>query len=449
MTRSVAAVSDVSERQVTDLAEQALGEAKRLGATAAESAVSRGQGMSVTVRLGEVETVEHNRDKSLVVSVYFGHRSGSASTSDFGAAAVADTVRAACSIAKYTAEDSYNGLADQERLATHIPDLDLYHPWNLDLEAAISQARTCEDCARAADSRITNSEGASVSSHEALDVYANSLGFLGSVATTRHSISCAVVSSDANGMQRDYWYSAARDAGDLEAAEQVGATAAERTLRRLGARQISTREAPVIYEAPVASSLASHFVGAIRGTSLYRKASFLLDQLGQPVFSEHVHIHEQPHLPKAIGSAPFDSEGVATEARDLVSDGVLRSYVLDSYSARKLGMQTTGNAGGVHNLTVDHGQHDLAALLRLMDTGLLVTELIGYGVNILTGDYSRGAAGFWVEGGEIRYPVEQITVAGNLKQIFGGIQEIGSDVDLRGNTRTGSILIEQMTIAGA
>ncbi|MDH3688128.1 MAG: metalloprotease PmbA [Gammaproteobacteria bacterium] len=449
MSNTIKSVSDQSEQQLTDLVEQALAQAKQQGASSVETAVSRSQGMSVTVRLGEVETVEHNRDKSLVVSVYFGHKSGSASTSDFTPAAVTDTVRAACTIAKFTAEDPYNGLADREHLATDIPELDLYYPWPLDMDEAITLARRCEDTARGTDSRITNSEGASVSSHEALEVYANSHGFMGSVASTRHGLSCAVIGVEDNGMQRDYWYSAARDAAQLDSPEEVGRVAAERTVRRLNARKISTRSSPVVFEAPVAASLLSHLTAAIRGASLYRKASFLLDHLGKQVFADHVRIHEQPHLRKALGSAPFDNEGVATKARDLVSDGILRGYVLDSYSARKLGMETTGNSGGVHNLTADSGTYDFEGLLRQMGTGLLVTELIGYGVNMVTGDYSRGAAGFWVEHGEICYPVEEITVAGNLKEMFRGITEFGTDVDLRRSTRTGSILVDHMTVAGA
>ncbi len=436
-------------RQLTEVARRALDEATGRGATEADAAVSRSQGFSVTVRLGDVETVEYNRDKNLVVNVYFGHRSGSASTSDFSPRAVADTVRAACSIAKYTAEDECAGLADRDRLATEIPELDLEHPWELALDDAIDLARECEHRAREVDPRITNSEGATISTHGGTEAYANTHGFEGLVSGTRHSVSCAVIGEQDGLMQRDFWYSATRDPAELESPRHVGDAAARRTLRRLGARQITTREAPVLFEAPVAASLLSHFSAAARGSSLYRKASFLLDQLGQPVFPAFVRIHEQPHLPKAVGSAPYDNEGVATVNRDLVTDGVLQSYVLDSYSARKLGMQTTGNAGGLRNLTIESGGLDLAGLLKEMDTGLLVTELIGFGVNVVTGDYSRGAAGFWVEHGEIQYPVEEITIAGNLKDMFQRIAEVGNDVDTRGNIRSGSILLENLTIAGA
>lgn len=434
--------------QLEGLVRQILDEAKAQGATAAEANVDIAEGLSVNVRLGEVETVEHTRDKGLSVTVYFGKRSGSASTSDFGAGAIRDTVHAACTIAKYTAEDPFAGLADPERLARTIPDLDLHYPWTIDVEGAIELARRCEDAARATDARITNSEGASVSTHTGFDVYGNSDGFLGSVPASRHSLSCAVIGQDAQGMQRDYWYSVARDPAELEAIESVGRRAAERTLRRLSSRKLKTCQAPVLFEAPIATSLLSHLVNAIRGGNLYRRSSFLVDHLGKQIFAPHVHIHEQPHLRKALGSAPFDNEGVATNARDVVREGILQGYVLDSYAARKLGMTTTGNAGGVHNLTIEPGSRDLGALIKDIGTGLLVTELIGFGVNVVTGDYSRGAAGFWIENGEIQYPVDEITIAGNLKDMFRDLAAVGSDVDTRGNIRTGSILIENLTIAG-
>ncbi|MFC1664567.1 metalloprotease PmbA [Pseudomonadota bacterium] len=441
--------SDQGVQQLSDISEQMLSEAKKAGADAAECAVSRSQGLSVTVRLGEVETVEHNRDKSLVISVYFGQRTGSASTSDFTSEAIKDTVRSACTIARYTAEDPFGGLADADKMAKEIPDLDLYYPWNPTMDEAIELAKRCEAAALGEDKRIVNSEGATVGSHEGVEFYANTHGFVGRSVATRHSNSCAVVGKEDSSMQRDYWYSSARDAADLDDVESVGKLAAKRTLRRLGARKMSTRRAPVVYEATVASSLLSHFIGAIRGGNLYRKTSFLLDHIDKQVFSDFIHIHEQPHLRKAMGSSAFDNEGVATQARDLVSAGVLQGYVLDSYSARKLGMETTGNAGGVHNLCIDSGKFDLAGLLAHMDTGLLLTELIGFGVNNVTGDYSRGAVGFWVENGEIQYPVEEITIAGNLRNMFTHILEVGTDVDTRGNIRSGSILVEDLTIAGA
>ena len=444
------AVADKESRKLlAAVVEQVLAEAKKSGATAAEAGVNISQGLSVTVRLGEVETVEHTRDKGMGVTVYFGQRTGSASTTDFSAKALRETVRAASTIAKFTADDDCAGLADPERLAKNIPDLDLYHPWNPGTDRAIELARAAVAAARAVDKRIANSEGGSLSSHEGLEVYGNSNGFLGTVAATRHNLSVSVIAQDEAGMQRDYWYTVARDAKNLESPEAVGQTAARRSLWRLGSRKLSTRQCPVLYEAPLATSLLSHFIGAVRGTSLYRQASFLLDALGKPVFSDFVRIHEQPHLKGAQGSAAFDSEGVATQARDLIRDGILQGYVLDSYSARKLKLPTTGNAGGVHNLTIDPGKEDLAALMKRMNTGLLVTELIGFGVNTITGDYSRGAAGFWIENGEIQYPVEEITVAGNLKDMFRHIAAVGSDVDTRGNIRSGSILIENMTVAGS
>jgi PmbA protein len=317
------------------------------------------------------------------------------------------------------------------------------------VEEVIEMARTCEEAARTADTRIVNSEGASVTTHEEFDVYGNSHGFFGAVPATRHSLSVSVIGQDESGMQRDYWWTTSRLREALESSADVGREAARRTGRRLSARKLSTRRCPVLYEAPLAASLLSHFVSAVRGGALYRHASFLLDHLGKQVFAPGIHLHEQPHLKRGLGSTAFDSEGVATQARDLVHDGVLQGYVLDSYSARKLGMETTGNAGGVHNLTLTPGNRDLPALIKEMNTGLVVTELIGFGVNNVTGDYSRGAAGFWVENGEIQYPVEEITIAGNLKEMFRGIVAVGSDVDLRSSTRTGSILIESMTLAGS
>ncbi len=447
---AVTAASDVksSRAQLEILVRLALAEAKAAGATQAEASANLSQGISLSVRLGEVETVEHTRDKGLGVTVHVGRRSGSASTTDFSEQAIRETVRAACTIARFTAEDDCAGLADPERLARQFPDLDLYHPWQPGMDAFIERARLAEAAALSLDKRIGNSEGGSISSHEGIEVYGNSHGFLGQQAGTRHSLSVSVIAQDDAGMQRDYWYSSDRRAARLESPASIGRTAAQRALRRLSARQLGTRQCPVLFEAPVAASLLSHLVSAVRGGNLYRRASFLLDSLGQSVFAPWVRIHEQPHLPGATGSAAFDAEGVATAARDLVRDGVLQGYVLDSYSGRKLGLPTTGNAGGVHNLTLDPNAGNLADLCRQMGQGLLVTELIGFGINGVTGDYSRGAAGFWVEGGEVQYPVEEITIAGNLKDMFRGLVAAGSDVDTRGNLRAGSILIDRMTVAG-
>ncbi|MGI8740234.1 MAG: metalloprotease PmbA [Gammaproteobacteria bacterium] len=431
------------------LAAQALEEAKHQGASSVEVDVSVDSGLSVTARMGDVETLEHHKDQGLGVTIYLGTRKGSSSTSDLRPEVMRETVEAACRIARYTAEDECAGLADPDLISRDYPDLDLDHPWELTPEQAVELAIACEAAARAVDRRISNSEGASVSRLRGMSVYGNSHGFIGGYRGTRHSLSCAVIGQQNGHMQRDYWYTVARESALLDSAQTVGRIAAERTLRRLDSRQLSTRQVPVIFEASVARSLLGHFISAISGGALYRKASFLLDQVGKPVFPEFVHIHEQPHLKGAMGSAPFDNEGVATKSRDLISGGVLQGYVLASYSARRLGLQSTGNAGGVHNLIIEPGAHDLPGLMAEMGDGLLVTELIGHGVNPVTGDYSRGATGFWIENGEIQYPVEEITIAGNLQEMFKHIQAVGNDMDKRGNIRSGSILIERMTIAGA
>ena len=425
-----------------------LAEASAQGATVAEAAVNFSTALSVTVRLGEVETLEHHRSRGLGVTVYLEQRKGSASTSDWSPEAIRETVRSACDIARYTAADPCAGLADPERLAREIPDLALYHPWALGVEQAIEIARSCEAAALGHDARIRNSEGGSVATQEGCLVYGNSHGFCGGYSSTRHSLSCSVIAQDDSGMQRDYWYTVDRRQSVLEPAAAVGRQAAERALQRLDSRRLSTREAPVLFTPELARGVIGHFIGAIRGGALYRKSSFLLDSLGQRLFPDFLTIREEPHLLGALGSTPFDAEGVAPLERDLVSNGVLQGYVLDSYSARRLGMQTTGNAGGVHNVTVEPGPLDFAGLLKQLDTGLVVTHLMGHGINLVTGDYSRGAAGFWVENGEIQYPVEEITIAGNLKAMFLGIAAVGNDLDLRGNIRCGSLLIERMMIAG-
>lgn len=437
-----------SQADLDGLVEHILKEARTRGASQAEAGASIESGLTLTVRMGEVETLEYQRDRGLGVTVYFGTRKGSASSSDLSPAAIAETVRAACSIARYTAEDSCAGLADAALMAKDIPDLGLCHPWALEPEDAIAIAKKCEDTARGFDKRIRNSEGATVTSHQGLRVYGNTHGFVGGYASTSHSIACAVVGRDDNGMQRDYWYTTARDATQLESAEAVGRRAAERTLARLGARKLSTRQAPVLFTPDVARGLIGHFLGAIRGGAQYREASFLLHAAGEKLFPDFLRLSERPYIPGALGSAAFDSEGVATRDRELVDGGVLQHYLLDSYSARKLGLQTTGHAGGVHNLIVEPGELDFTGLLKLMHTGLVVTELMGQGVNGVTGDYSRGAAGFWLEKGEIVYPVEEVTIAGNLRAMYRDVAAVGKDVDLRGSVRTGSILMGPMTIAG-
>ena len=436
------------DAQLREAVELALSEATKKGASAAEAAASLSQGLMVNVRKGELETVEHTRDHGLVVSVYFDQRIGSASTSDYSAPAVQETVQAACSIARFTEEDSCHGLADPERLAKDLVDLNLYHPWRPTVDDARDLALECEAKALSTDDRISNSEGASVDTHEGCEVYGNTHGFLGHTRKSRQGISCSVIGGENEAMQRDYWYSAARQVNDLDSVTEVGEKAATRTVRRLDARRVPTCQVPVIYEAPVASSLLSHFISAVSGGALYRKASFLLDHLGEQIFPDFVRIHEQPLLMGAMGSAAFDSEGVATEARDIVNDGILQGYVLGSYSARRLQMETTGNAGGVHNLTIDSGDQNLEQMIKSVDKGFLITELIGFGINSVTGDYSRGASGLWIENGEIVYPVEEVTVAGNLKDIFRNIVSVGNDVDVRRSTRCGSILVDGLTIAG-
>lgn len=423
--------------------------AKQGGATACETNVSDGFGQAVTVRQSAVETIEYNRDKGLSVTVYIGQKRGNASTSDFSPQAISDTVAAALSIARYTAEDDCAGLADAELLAHTYPQLDLYCPWELSVEAAIELAKNCEQAAYAADKHITNSEGATISVSESQFIYANSLGFMGGYPLSRHSISCAMIAEQGDSKQRDYWYSVARDAADLETAESIGQKAGARSAARLGARKIATCETAVLFEAPIASSLIGHFASAVSGGSLYRKSSFLLDSIGQQVFTPDIQIRELPHMHKGLASGAFDDDGVATIERKVVENGIVQGYFLSSYSARKLGMRTTGNAGGTHNLIMQNATPmDFNALLKKMGTGLLVTELLGHGINAVTGDYSRGASGFWVENGELAYPVEEITIAGNLREIFRGIMAIGNDVVVRGSKQCGSVLIDHMTVAG-
>jgi PmbA protein len=446
--RSAGAALAHEEAQLREIAADVLQYARAQGASAAEAEVSEGVGQTVTVRCGEVETIEYNRDKGIGVSVYFGKRRGHASTSDFSSQAVRATVDAAVSIARFTASDDYAGLADEALLAREIPDLDLFHPWNLLVEDAIEMAQTCESAAFDVSKKIDNSEGATVSSQHSHFAYGNSLGFLSGYPSSQHWISCAVIAGKGDAMQRDDWYSSARDASRLDAPALIGRTAGERAVRRLGAKKISTMQVPVLFEAPVAASLIGHFVSAVSGGSLYRKSSFLLDSLGKEIFAPWIRITEDPHIRGAMASGPFDEEGVATKQRSVVEGGVVQGYFLGSYSARKLGMQTTGNAGGCHNLLLADSGEDFAALLRKMGRGLLVTELMGQGINMVTGDYSRGAAGFWVENGEITHAVEEITIAGNLKDIFRGIIGAGTDVLSRGSKHCGSILIDRMTVAG-
>jgi len=431
------------------LAVDAVRVARKLGADQAEAGASFEEGLSVTVRLGELESVERQRDRGLAVTVYCENRKGSASTADFAARSVEETVRKALSIARFTAADNFAGLADPERMAYGYPDLDLYHPWDIDVVAAEALAAETEAAARDFDARITNSEGATLSSGVAAQAYANSHGFAGGYLTSSHSLSCSVVAEQAGALERDYWFTFARDSGGLQEPAAVGRTAAERAVRRLGAKQIATCRLPVIYPPHLARGVIGHLIAAIRGTSQYREATFLLGALGKKVLADVVDIDERPQLPGAVGSAPYDNEGVATQSRKLVDKGVLEGYVLSSYSARRLGLATTGNAGGVHNLIVTPTVDRLDTLLTAHPRCFLVGELLGQGVNIVTGDYSRGAAGFIVEHGQIVEPVHEVTIAGNLRELLQRIEAVGPDVDYRGTVRCGSLLVEAMTIAGA
>lgn len=422
--------------------------AKTKAVTAVEVAASEDNGLATTVRLNEVDTVEFNQDMGIGITVYYDKQRGSASTSDLSKPALVAAVEAACDIAKVTGKDECYGLPEKERLAFDYPDIPLYFPHPIEAQQAIELARECEQLALQADKRITNSEGASFARYESHRAYANSQGFVGSYSTTRFNLSCVLVAGNQQQMQRDYDYTTARDFNDLESPNNVATEAVRRTVSRLDAQKISTRKTPVIFSAEVASSLLGSFVSASSGGNLYRKSSFLLDKLGRKIMPDFINIYEMPHLPKGLASVPFDSEGCTTTQQHFVKDGILQQYILGTYSARRLAMKPTGNAGGVHNLCIETGACDLAQLLKKMNTGLLITELMGHGVNILTGDYSRGAAGYWVENGVIQYPVEEITVAGNLSDMFQNIVEIAKDIDPRRSIRTGSILIEEMVVAG-
>lgn len=434
--------------EVKQAVSEALDYAKQLGASSAEAAMSSTSGLSVSTRLGELETIEYNQDGALGISVYVGNKKGSASTADLSPEALKTVVSKAVEIAKYTSEDPCNGIADKELLDFAPQDLDLYHPWQVTAEQGIDLCKQAEAAAMQFDSRISNSDGASFSSHNGLRVYGNSYGQLVGFPRSRHSISCMVIGEENGMMQRDSAYTIARKQEGLSSAESVGIEAAEETIARLNCRRIPTGKYPVVFRADIASSLFGHLVSAIGGGALYRKSSFLLDSLGSQVFSDKVNIQERPHILGGLASSAVDSEGVKTIDREIIKGGELQTYLLASYASRKLGMQATGHAGGIHNWLVEASHQDLKNVLNEMGTGLLVTEVMGQGVNIVTGDYSRGAAGFWVENGEIQYPVSEVTIAGNLKDMFLKVAAIGGDVDLRGSIQTGSILIESMSIAG-
>ena len=441
-----------TQDQLKTMAADVLRVARELGATDAATEISEGSGLSVTVRKGQVETIEQNRDKVVGVTVMIGKRRGNASTSDFSPAALRATAESAYNIARFTAEDDCAGLAEEELLERNPQDLDLFHPWTIDAEEAIDIARRAEAASFAVSPKIKNSDGASVSAQHSQFVLATSRGFVGGYPYSRHFVSCAPIAGSGNAMQRDDWYSSKRSPQALAEPEAIGRYVAERALARLNARKLSTRKCPVLFEAPLAAGLLGAFVQAVSGGALYRKSTFLYDTLGKAVFAPDIQIYERPHVPGAMGSAPFDEEGVRTREREVVRDGVVEGYFLSTYSARKLGMQTTGNAGGSHNLTLSSSLtqpgDDFVGMLKKMGTGLLVTELMGQGVNYVTGDYSRGASGYWVENGVIQYPVEEITIAGNMVEMFKQIVGIGADALVRGTKETGSILIEQMTIAG-
>ena len=448
----------IADNEMREISEQVLKLAKKYGASDAELSLNRGAGLSVEVHKNQVDKLEYNRDQGLNLTVYIGKHQGSATTGDLSKQAIEDTVKAACNIAKFTGEDKHTGLADADMMladSVNNDDLDLYHPWDLKAEQAIEITRECEAAALGFDKRIINSDGASISSYSGIGLIANSNGFTGIMPSSRHSLSCSVIGqaegreTATNNMQRDYWYSSSRLHGVLESPEIVGKKSAERTLARLNGKQISTREANVLYSPEMSRSIIGHFTSAIGGGSQYRKSTYLLDCVDEKVFPDFIHLHEQPHLKQAFGSSYFDKEGVATSNRDIVVDGVVQNYIMGSYSARQLGLKSTANSGGTHNLTLDSTGQSFEELLKMLGTGFYITELIGSGINNITGDYSRGAAGFWVENGEIQFPVEEVTVAGNLKDMLQNIVAVGTDVDLRSGTRTGSILIEGMMVAGA
>jgi PmbA protein len=441
--------ASLDRSDLEDLVRSVLDEAVKQGADQAEVAASLDCGLSATARLGDVESLEYTNDRGVGVTVYHGSRKGSASTSDFGMDALRETVCKASTFAKFTAADKCAGLADAELMTTDIPDLDLSHVWKIDADAAIATAIRCEDTARAYDERITNSEGATVATSSGVRAYGNTHGFIGSYPRTSHSISCSMIGESGGDMERDYHYSTARDPIELESAAKIGETAAMRTVGRLGSRKIKTTKAPVLYAPEMARGFIGHLIGAISGVAQYRRSSFLLDAAGEKVFPGFFQLHERPHIPKAMASAPYDAEGVATSDRDIVVDGMLQGYVLSSYSARRLGLKTTGNAGGAHNLIVPGNAGDMNSIMSTMKSGLVVHELIGQGVNNVTGDYSRGAVGHWIENGEIAYPVHEVTIAGNLRDLYSKIVAVGNDQDLRGGIRCGSVLVDEMTIAGA
>jgi PmbA protein len=441
--------TSLDQSDIEDLIQLVLDEAAKQGADQAEVGASHDFGLSATARLGDVENLEYTNDRGIGVTVYHDSRKGSASSSDFSVDALRETVAKASAFAKYTAVDRFSGLADAELMASDIPNLELSHAWQIDADTAIKIALECEDSARNYDKRISNSEGATVSTSSGVRAYGNSHGFIGSFPRTSHSISCSVVGESDGEMERDFHYSAARQPSKLETPEHIGETAARRTVGRLGSRKIKTTKAAVLYAPEIARGFVGHLIGAIAGVAQYRRSSFLLGAAGEKLFPDFFQIQERPHILGAMASRSYDADGVATSDRDLVVDGVLQGYVLSSYSARRLGLKTTANAGGAHNLIVPGNAGDMESIIKSMKSGLLVQELIGQGVNPVTGDYSRGAVGYWIENGEIAYPVHEVTIAGNLRELYPRIIAIGNDQDIRGGIRCGSLLVDEMTIAGA
>jgi PmbA protein len=435
--------------EIHDLITEIIDHANKLRATAVEVTANVTSGLSIKVRNNKIETIERNAAKNLEVTVYFGHHFGTATTSDLSRDAINITLEKACYIARFTEEDLCIGLAKKELMAYHYPNLDLYHPWPIEITETVEIAKSSEACGIAYNKMIANSEGININTATSLGIYANSHEFYGEVESTEHSINCAFIAKHGNEMQRDYYYTIARNKNDLENNHTIAIMAAERTINRLGAKKILTKKCPVIFSAEIAASIIGNFIAAISGANLYRKTSFLLNSLQKPVFAKKISIEENPHIPKGLGSSPFDAEGVKLSCNSLVNNGILLRYVLDSYSARKLKMNTTGNAGGIHNLIMKPGNLNFEELLKKMDTGLLVTEIMGGGINIVTGDYSRGVFGYWIEHGTIQYPVTGVTVAHNLKDMLLNIIEVGNDIDYRGNILTGSILFEEMTIGGS
>ena len=435
--------------KLKDIVQQSLTYAERQGIDAADVVISKEHGFSVSSRKKDLETLEYHQEQGFAITVYQNKKTGSASTTSLHLSEIQSTIDKAVSFTRYTHADPYSGLPEKMHLAFEYPELDLYHPWDITPEKAAEMAIACETVSQEQDPRITDSEGASVSTYDGMCVYANTLGFIGSYRGSHHSIGCQVIVKDKAEMQRDYEYTVAREPSGLQDPAVIAQQVAKKTLMKLKARKVKTQKCPIIFQATQAKSLLGAFIAAISGGNLYHKNTFLLDHLDKTIFSDHMHIYQEPHLLKAMGSRPFDHEGVRTDRRDYVKDGVLQSYALGSYSARRLDMQTTGNSGGVFNLTVNHADMSLEAMLKEMGTGLLVTELIGQGTRIITGDYSKGVFGYWIENGEIQHPVSEVTIAGNLKDMFKQIVAIANDVDTRGNTRTGSIWVEQMTLAGA